>query len=456
MANLADPLRAPLELPCGKTLGTRIIKGATTEYSADEYGCANEKHVRLYSAWAANDFGIQIVGQFMVDHRYMEAATNVVIDDKSPHTMAPAHLDTLKRVASARNGGSSPDNQLMVVQLSHPGRQSRPICSTESIGVSPDKPVLLFGAAVAPLRKEALSVKEIDETIHKYVHAATTLQACGFDGVQIHCGHGYLGHQFLSPITNVRTDAYGGSVEKRAKWICDLCDAMRAACGPKFVIGVRISAQDFEPGGNTAKDTAKVCAMLDARKVDFIEVSGGSSENLVPLCGTYMSRDYRPRLWNYVKYCLVFLAFCTALLVPLALGFLALAFYLHLNPGVPPEGWFLADALEIKRLAKPKHTKIGTVGGFYTRHAMEDALKKGVDFVSVCSTIVYDPVSTRGRKLETANCARFLRLTNPPFASPCVGSMRSRSSSSDRLRKCSIQCTTMASSSLASPSRSVS
>ncbi|MFW2387979.1 MAG: NADH oxidase, partial [Polyangiales bacterium] len=107
----------------------------------------------------------------------------------------------------------------------------------------------------------------------------------GFDGVQIHSAHGYLGSQFLSPLTNLRTDKWGGSLENRARFLLESIRAVRRETSPGFAVSVKLNSSDFQRGGFTHEESIEVARLLDAEGVDLLEISGGNYENPALLVG---------------------------------------------------------------------------------------------------------------------------------------------------------------------------
>ena len=121
-----------------------------------------------------------------------------------------------------------------------------------------------------------MTVEEIKEVIAGYADGAVVSKEAGLDGAEIHGAHGYLITQFLSPLTNRRTDEYGGSLEKRARFACEIIDAVRAAVGLDFTVGMRISADEFTEGGYTLEDMLKMVPLFTRdNKLDYLSVSGG-------------------------------------------------------------------------------------------------------------------------------------------------------------------------------------
>lgn len=125
---------------------------------------------------------------------------------------------------------------------------------------------------------KALSEAEIDALIQRFARTAQLAEQAGFSGVQIHAAHGYLLSQFLSPLSNTRTDQWGGSLENRARLLLDVVKAVRAVVAPEFCVAVKLNSADFQRGGFDAADAQRVVLMLNEQPVDLVELSGGSYE----------------------------------------------------------------------------------------------------------------------------------------------------------------------------------
>jgi 2,4-dienoyl-CoA reductase-like NADH-dependent reductase (Old Yellow Enzyme family) len=125
----------------------------------------------------------------------------------------------------------------------------------------------------------ALEPDEIAGIVGRFVITAQRAEQAGFTGVQVHGAHGYLLSQFLSPLTNRRTDQWGGSLENRARLLLDVVKAIRARVSPAFCVGVKLNSADFQRGGFDAADAAAVVTWLNDMQVDLIELSGGSYES---------------------------------------------------------------------------------------------------------------------------------------------------------------------------------
>jgi 2,4-dienoyl-CoA reductase-like NADH-dependent reductase (Old Yellow Enzyme family) len=144
-----------------------------------------------------------------------------------------------------------------------------------------DVPSPFTGLVGAPMGQA-----EIDEVVAAYAAAARRCRDAGLDGIEIHAGHGYLIHQFLSPLTNTRADAYGGSLENRMRFALEVFRAVRAAAGPGFPIGARMSASTAQ-GNVTASELGQVARVLEREDlIDFLDVSYGDYFQMDRMVGT--------------------------------------------------------------------------------------------------------------------------------------------------------------------------
>lgn len=161
------------------------------------------------------------------------------------------------------------------MQLHHSGTRT----SEETKAIIPTAPsaVLHFRTGVVP---RAMSLAEIRRVIEAYGEGARRAQEAGFDGVEIHGGHGYLICQFLSPRANRRTDQYGGSVANRARFACEVIEQVRRSTGPDFPICFRVSADEFVEGGTRLEDTLRQVQLFVDAGADALHVSAGADEAL--------------------------------------------------------------------------------------------------------------------------------------------------------------------------------
>lgn len=262
---MSSVLAQPLTLPCGVTLPNRLGKSAMTEGLADPQDNPTEAHDTLYRIWSEGGTGLLITGNVMVDRRYLERAGNVVLEDDQ----AMVQLKNL--VAAGKSGGSQ-----LWMQINHPGRQCQRTINRQPLSPSDIQlnMVGLFG------RPRAMTEADIKEVIGRFVQTALLGKQAGFDGVQIHGAHGYLISQFLSPITNQRTDQWGGSLENRARFVREIVRTMREAVGDDYPVGIKLNSADFQKGGFTLEECVTVAGWLADDSIDLLEISGGTYEQL--------------------------------------------------------------------------------------------------------------------------------------------------------------------------------
>jgi 2,4-dienoyl-CoA reductase-like NADH-dependent reductase (Old Yellow Enzyme family) len=167
------------------------------------------------------------------------------------------------------------------VQLSHAGRKASTYAPWHGHGSVPPgeggwptvaPSAVAFGDYADP---RALTVAEIDGIVQDFADAARRANDAGFDLVEIHAAHGYLAHQFLSPLSNLRTDDYGGRFDNRARFLLRVVDAVRGALPADKPLVVRVSGTDWVEGGWSIQETTELAALLSARGVDLIDVSSG-------------------------------------------------------------------------------------------------------------------------------------------------------------------------------------
>jgi len=249
-------LAHPLDLPCGTQLKNRLIKSAMSDSLGDGVGNPTGAQMRLYERWAEGGAALSLIGEVQTSPFFPEKPGNLVLVPNADR----AALQSLARRGSINSAQIWP-------QLGHAGALAHgPISNPK--GPSP--------LDVQDLNCEGLSLEEIRDLPITYAHAASLAQDTGFGGVQIHAGHGFLFSQFLSPLFNHRTDAYGGSVQGRFRVIDDVINAIREAVGPSFPVGIKINSTDKLQGGLIPEDAMEVVRLLDTTSVDLIDISGGT------------------------------------------------------------------------------------------------------------------------------------------------------------------------------------
>ena len=264
-SNPADLLGAPLHLPCGAVIKNRFCKSATSETLGDRRNAPTEQLVRLYRTWAEGGAGLLVTGNVMIDRRHLGEPGNVVIEDER-------NMNKLRSWAEA----GCQNRTHIWMQLNHPGRQAPKPLSAQPVAPS----AVSFRSDMARFFNppRALSAAEIRNLIRRYAKTAGIAQKAGFTGVQIHAAHGYLVSQFLSPLTNQRTDEWGGSPGNRMRFVLRIYDAIREQVGPDFPISIKLNSSDFMRGGLTEEESAGVAVSLAESGIDLIEISGGTYE----------------------------------------------------------------------------------------------------------------------------------------------------------------------------------
>lgn len=258
-------LASSFTLPNGQVIPNRIAKSAMSEAMGTVDNRVTPELVRLYERWGAGGVGLLVTGNVMVDRHALGEPGNVVLEDERD-------LDLLG--AWAR--GAQAHGAKVWMQLNHPGRQCPKGLNRETVSPS-----------AVPFKKQmqsmfatprALTGDEIEGIIARFGKAAGVAEKAGFDGVQIHGAHGYLVAQFLSPHTNQRDDAWGGSPEKRRRFVLEVLKAIRANTSPEFAVGIKINSADFQRGGFTEEESLGVMEALAEAGINLIEISGGTYE----------------------------------------------------------------------------------------------------------------------------------------------------------------------------------
>lgn len=281
-------LGQPLTLPCGLQLPNRLVKAAMAEKLADANCLPTTRQMKnVYSAWANGGWGMVMSGNVQVDVRYLGQAYDVSIDATRSHETT---VEVFKDLANICKVKGTPT----LLQLNHPGRQSPPGAGTKSFwdkSLAPSPIPLNFGPGIISWltstclfgTPKEMTQTDIEDVVNRFVYAATVAAEAGFDGVELHAAHGYLLSQFLSPKTNLRTDAYGGSPAARTKIVVDILKGVRAAVPPTFCVGLKLNSTDHQTAGNAESkselsDALEQASLIADTGLDFLEISGGSYE----------------------------------------------------------------------------------------------------------------------------------------------------------------------------------
>jgi len=260
-------LFAPLTLPNNAVISNRIAKAAMEENMADGGQLPGEHLRRLYAKWAGSGVGLILSGNVMIDPTALTGPGGVVLDERQP-------IEPFKAWARAamRDGGQA------WLQINHPGRQVFAAMGQQAVAPSAIGVDLGPYSHLFPMPR-ALDEADIAAIVARFATTARLAEAAGFSGVQIHAAHGYLISQFLSPLTNRRTDAWGGELHNRARLLFDVVRSVRAVVSPGFCVAVKLNSADFQKGGFEASDAVQVVRWLNELAVDLVELSGGSYES---------------------------------------------------------------------------------------------------------------------------------------------------------------------------------
>jgi 2,4-dienoyl-CoA reductase-like NADH-dependent reductase (Old Yellow Enzyme family) len=254
-------LFTPLRLG-GLEVANRFVHSATTESMATGDGTVTDQLVKRYERLAAGGVGLIVPGAMYVQPagRHFRLATGIYDD---------ALVPGLRRMVDAVHSQAS----RIVFQLVHAGRQT----TREVAGVKPMGPSAKHRDPAYLVKPREMSEGDIRETILAFGKAAGRAAEAGADGVQIHAAHGYLVNQFLSPFFNVRRDGWGGSDEKRFRFLAEVYSEVRRNLPADAVVLVKLNSNDFTPRpGITPPLAARYAGWLKDLGIDGVEVSQGS------------------------------------------------------------------------------------------------------------------------------------------------------------------------------------
>lgn len=285
------PMFVPFKLR-GLTLSNRIVVSPMCQYSAED-GLVGDWHLVHLGSRALGGAGL-----------VMTEMTDVSADGRitpgCAGLYAPEHVAAWKRTVDFVHGNSPAK---IGVQLAHAGRKGSTRKAWEGIDQPlPDGNWKLLSASALPYRKDSQTPKamdraDMDAVKADFVQATRYALEAGFDLVEVHMAHGYLLASFLSPLTNIRTDEYGGDIDGRMRFPLEVFDAVRAAWPAERPISVRISAVDWKEGGNTAQDAVEIAKRLKAHGADIIDVSAGQTvDDGKPVYGRLFQTPFSDRV----------------------------------------------------------------------------------------------------------------------------------------------------------------
>ncbi len=244
----------------GKTIKNRFVVPAMVANYCTDDGFATEQYIAYHETKAKGGWGLIITEDYAINP-YAKGFKGVAGLWKDEQI--EGHTKLVERVHAA---GST-----IIAQIYHCGRQT----NSAIIGKAPVAP----SPIPCPLNMETpheLTIDEIHELVEQFGDTALRAKKCGFDGVEIHGGHGYLIAQFMSPYTNKRADEYGGNLQNRMRFPLEIIENVKKKCGEDFIIGFRISGDEHIEGGRTIADTQTIAMMLEEAGIDLIHVSVGT------------------------------------------------------------------------------------------------------------------------------------------------------------------------------------
>jgi 2,4-dienoyl-CoA reductase-like NADH-dependent reductase (Old Yellow Enzyme family) len=270
MAGLFEPISLR-----GLSLANRIVVSPMCQYSAVDGGATAWHHAHLGSL-ALSGAGLLFVEATAVTAEGRISSGDLGLYSDANEAALGRVVELVREVAPIRLG----------LQLAHAGRKASShapwnggkLVPVEAGGWTPQAPsAIAHGDGEPP--PHALTRDEITALRDAFATAARRAARIGFDAIELHCAHGYLLHEFLSPVSNQRSDAYGGTLANRMRFPLEVFDAVRAAFPDDRPVGVRVSATDWLEGSGqsswTLDNTVEFAQLLKARGCDWIDVSSG-------------------------------------------------------------------------------------------------------------------------------------------------------------------------------------
>lgn len=305
----------------------RLIVPAMDSGVFDPNGLVVQSTLDYYGARAAGGFGLIIIEIAAVERRGVGMP-------HEPNVWSDEGIAGMSKLANTlKNKGAR-----TIVQLHHAGRETIAAMAGEQIAAPSSVP--------CPTNRETpheFTTQEVYDLIQHYVDAAVRCQKAGFDGVEIHAAHGYMGGQFLSPRSNKRVDEFGGGLDGRAYFMKLVVEGIKAACGDDFVVTARISSKENRIGGLEIEESVVFAQMLEDYGYDALHISAGTYET-----------------WQTI---------------------------------VPPSSWQSGWNLSAsRRIKEAVDIPVFSVGLFHDPYTIETALKRGdCDAVSLGRQSICDP-----------------------------------------------------------------
>jgi 2,4-dienoyl-CoA reductase-like NADH-dependent reductase (Old Yellow Enzyme family) len=253
------------------TLPNRIMVSPMCQYSGTN-GNANDWHMAHLGSLALSGAGLLFVEATSVSPEGRITAGCLGLYNDENHQSLKRVVDAVRAISPIK----------LAIQLGHAGRKAsshRPweggaLMTPQEGGWETIAPSALPHKSDETAPK-AMTADDIARLTAEFVATTKRARELGFDVIELHCAHGYLLHEFLSPLSNHRTDQYGGSLENRMRLPLAIFDAVREAAGPDIAVGARLSATDWAEGGWDLEQSIAFSRQLQAHGADFIDVSSG-------------------------------------------------------------------------------------------------------------------------------------------------------------------------------------
>ncbi len=308
-------------------LKNRLVVPAMDSAMCEDDGTIGKMACDYYGYRAQGGYSMVITEIAAIDHRGMGMPGQ-------PRLYDDIYLPGMKNLAKAIKDSGA----VAIVQLHHAGRETL----SPMIGETPYSPSVL----PSPVYREKvheMTTEEVDEMVESYISAAERCHVAGFDGIEFHCAHGYMGLQFLSPRTNKRIDKYGGDIDGRTLFHTEIVKGIRERCGKDFMIICRVDTIEGRVGGLPENESIAFCRIMEKAGCDAINVSAG----------TYAAWD---------------------VIVP---------------PSDYDEGWNWFGARRIKEYVD---IPVGLAGRLATPRMIEDTIERGdADFICLGRASIADP-----------------------------------------------------------------
>lgn len=314
----------------GMHLRNRLIRSATWEGMCLPDGRPTAKLIQYYRDLARGGVGLIITGYAFVSPEGKQLPGKMGI-----------HKDDFSFEMISLTDAVHDEQGQICIQLVHAGGQT----DSSNAGCRPRAPSSVQVAQFPEVPLE-LSREEIADIVTAFAQAAKRAKSYGFDAVQLHGAHGYLINEFLSPLTNRRTDEYGGSIDNRCRFLREVYRSVRDAVGIDYPIMIKLNGNDFLDGGLTIDDALYAARMLSQEGIDAIEVSGGTAAS--GLKNPVRTKIRRPE---------------------------------H-------EGYNLTAAMEIKHSVK---CPVIAVGGFRSHEVVMQTLNQGIDYIAMSRPLIREP-----------------------------------------------------------------